>query len=91
MGGNSDGTAGYLDSSIFFAARCESHKVILLNGSKIESAIVAKREYDKEVVAPYVCKIARITLKMKLPRTAILTCYQNPTQTRESQLERQQR
>jgi len=46
------GTAGYFDSSIFLAARWESHSVILLNGSKIESAMVAKREYDNDDVAP---------------------------------------
>src|SRR5277367_725886 len=37
-------TAGYFASLIFFAARCVIHNVTLLNGSKIESAIVANKE-----------------------------------------------
>jgi hypothetical protein len=47
--------------------------VILLNGSKSASAIVANSEYDNDVVAPYVCNTAKIQFITKLPLTAILT------------------
>lgn len=38
--------------------------------------MVAKSEYDKDDVAPYVCNTASTQFITKLPRTAILTFRQ---------------